>query len=396
MANKNTGSKKSASTKKTTTKKVDNAVNKTTKTTPKQETVKVKPETKVEVKQEVTIKKNVNKENNITAFIKENSRNLILGVICVLLIANIIMIVLGHQVKLENGKEVIASIDGKKYTAEDLFDKLKGKYGSDSLIALIDEYISSKELSNDDITKARKSAQEYVDNIKKQYESAGYKWEDILKQYDYTSEEALINEYLVTTKAEAVAKKYIEKDLTDEEIKKYYDENIYGNYTVKHILIKPETTETMTAEEKTAAEETAKNKAQEVINKYAAGESWATLVSTYSNDEGSKDEEGLIENFTKGDVVDEFFKASIALSDGKYTTEPVKSEYGYHVILKVSSTEKPSLKDSKNNIKTALVDKKLNDDTKLYNSTWVNIRKKYKLEINDTTVKNSYEKTISE
>ena len=152
----------------------------------------------------------------------------------------------------------------------------------------------------------------------------------------------------------------------------------------------------MTDEEKTAAEEAAKVKAQEVITKYAAGEDWKTLVNDYSEDEGSKESEGLVENFTKGDVDDEFFKASIALKDGEYTSEPVKSSFGYHVILKVSETAKKSLADSKNDIIDALVNEKLNNDSKLYNSTWAKIRKDYKLDIKDTQVKSEYEKSINE
>lgn len=357
--------------------------------TKKVETPVVKETTKVETK------KKANK-NSFVSLIKNNSRNIILGLICILLIFNIVLIVLGHKVKLENGKEVIASIDGKNYTAEQLFDNLKQRYGKDALLTLIDDEISSKELSNDDLTKAKKEAQEYIDEIKKQYESAGYNWSDVLKQYGYANEEALLNEYLVTVKAQIVVKNYLGKKLTDDEIKKYYEENIFGTYTVKHILITPDTTDEMSEEDKSAAEESAKATAQEVINRYANGEDWATLVSTYSEDDGSKDSEGLIENFTKGDMVDEFFNASVALKDNEYTKEPVKSTYGYHVILKVSSTERPSLKDSKEKVISALIDKKLNEDANLYSNTWVKLRKDYKLSINDTDIKSEYEKAISE
>ena len=45
----------------------------------------------------------------------------------------------GTKVKLKDGKEVIASITDKEITAEELFDTLKEKYGSDALIKIIDE-----------------------------------------------------------------------------------------------------------------------------------------------------------------------------------------------------------------------------------------------------------------
>lgn len=417
MAENKKVSKKSTSTKSTTkktvaktatkkvpekkeVKKVETPIKKEVKTTKK--TVKKVETPKKEVK---TVQEPVKKVETVVAkketktfsnFVKKNVTNIILGLVCILLIANIILVVLGHKVKLANGEEILASVEGKEYTAEQLFDSLKNKYGKDTLINLIDEFISSKELTEEDLTNAKKDAQGYIDGIKTQYESAGYKWEDVLTQYGYDSEDALLNEYLVSVKSEYVVKNYIGKNLTDDEIKKYYDENIYGTYTVKHILIKPDTTDDMSDEEKTAKEEEAKATAQEVISKYAAGENWASLVTTYSEDDGSKDSEGLIENFTKGDVVDEFFNAAIALKDNEYTIEPVKSNYGYHVILKVSSTDKESLEKSKDKVVSALIDEKLNSDSNLYSNTWVKIRNDYKLSINDTNIKSSYEKSISE
>ena len=396
MAESKKTTKKGTSTKSTTKKTVAKSA---TKKAPVKEVKTVKEEITKPVEKEVKPvekKIEVKKEVKSSNFVKDNSKNLLLGLICILLVINIVLIVLGHKVKLSNGNEVIASIKDKEYTAEQLFDTLKDKYGKDALVTLIDEYISDKELSDDDKADAKTEAKKYIDSIKSQYESAGYTWDDVLKQYGYANEDALVNEYLVSVKQQKVVTNYLEKQLTDDEIKKYYDENIYGTYTVKHILVKPATTDEMTDEEKTAAEEAAKAKAQEVITKYAAGEDWKTLVNDYSEDEGSKESEGLVENFTKGDVDDEFFKASVALKDGEYTSEPVKSSFGYHVILKVSETAKKSLDDSKNDIIDALVNEKLNNDSKLYNSTWAKIRNDYKLTIKDTQVKSEYEKSINE
>lgn len=397
MAENKKTTKKSTTTK-TTSKKT--AAKKTTKKAPVKKEIKTVKEVKkvetpvVETKKEV--KNEVKKENNFVTCVKNNSRNIILGLICILLIINIVLVVMGHKVKLSNGNEVIASIDGKDYTAEQLFETLKERYGKDVLISLIDEHISDKELDEKDLKEAKKEAKEYIESIKSQYESSGYKWEEVLTQYGYENEDTLLNEYLVSVKQQFVVSKEIEKDLTEEDIKKYYDENIYGTYTVKHILVKPATTDEMSDEEKAAAEEAAKNKAQEAINKYAEGTDWATLVNEYSEDEASKESEGLIENFTKGDVVDSFFNASIALKDNEYTNEPVKSDYGYHVILKVSSTEKESLEDSKDDIVSALVNEKLSSDQNLYRDIWVKVRNNYKLSIEDTVIKSSYEKSINE
>ena len=150
----------------------------------------------------------------------------------------------------------------------------------------------------------------------------------------------------------------------------------------------------MSDEQIEEAEKKALETAKKVIKKLDDGEKWADLVKEYSDDTGSVKNEGLIENFTKGDMVDEFFEASIKLEDGKYTKEPIESTYGYHIILKVSNTKKPSLKDSKSKILKEIAGNKLSNDEKLYDNTWKEIRESYNLKINDTEVEKAYKKSL--
>ncbi len=296
------------------------------------------------------------------------------------------------SVKLKNGEEIIASVKGKNISADELFEEYKEKYGSAIVTNMIDEYIVTKEFDDD------KAAKEYAKvqfaNMKAQYEAMGSDWEDVLNQYGYT-EETLTNEYITDYKKKEVAKKYIKKDITDKEIEEYYDKEIYGKYTVKHILIAPDVKSNASSEDKEEAKEKALKEAKEVIKKLDNGEKWKDLVKKYSDDKGSVKDEGLIKDFTKGDVVDEFFDATLELKNGKYTKEPVESTYGYHIILKVSNTKKPSLKDSKKIILDKISNNKLSNDDKLYTNTWIKIRKDYKISIKDSKLKNAYNKSIS-
>ena len=191
MAENKKTTKKSTTTK-TTSKKT--AAKKTTKKAPVKKEVKTVKEVKKVETPVVETKPEVKKENSFMAFIKNNSRNIILGLICILLVINIVLVVMGHKVKLSDGNEVIASIDGKDYTAEQLFETLKERYGKDVLISLIDEHISEKELDKNDLKEAKEEAKEYIDSIKSQYESAGYKWADVLTNYGYASEDDLLDE----------------------------------------------------------------------------------------------------------------------------------------------------------------------------------------------------------
>lgn len=404
-----TTKKTTSSTKKTTIKKTGTA--KTTK--PVTKNVKAEEKTKTTVKKveqpkaemkkvEATVKKETKKietpkkevKNTQKAFNVKDNLNVIGGAIIILLLAiNIILIINGHKVKLSDGKEIIASVDGKDFVADDLFDELKEQYGSNNLLNMVDKYIISKEVKDD--SDAKTKAKENLESIRSQYESAGYEWETVLTQYGYSNEDELLNELTTSIQKENVAKQYLKDNLTDAEINEYYENQVYGTYTVKHILIKPATTDSMTDEEKSAAEDAAKAKAQEVIDKLNNGEDFTSLVKEYSEDTGSVDNEGLVENFTKGDVDDAFFTETNNLKNGEYSKEPVKSSYGYHVILRVSSTDKKALKDIKDEVMEKIVENKLSDDSTLYTKTWVDIRKKYNFTINDTTLKNAYEKTIN-
>lgn len=401
---KNTKKSSAKNNKKTTTKKTSSSqVSKTTKKpktavkTEKTKNVNSKPVVKKEVKEEVIKEVEISKNEEIKKatfvdIIKENVTIIILCILCLLLIINIILVVNGHKVKISDGKEIVASINDKNITAEDLFEEMKEKYGTGVLVNIIDDEIISKEISNTE--EFEKKAKEQVSSIREQCESMEYNWNEVLTNYGYKNEQVLVDEIKNSLMKEEVVINYLSKNLSDEDIKKYYDEKIFDSFSAKHILITPKTNDNMSAEEKSAAEETAKNKAIEVINKLNSGENWSDLVKNYSQDTGSKENDGLVENFTKGDVVDEFYDATKNLNDGAYTNEPVKSKYGYHIILRVSKTEKEALDSMKDELISKIVDSKLNEDSKLYTTTWDEIRKKYNLEINDTVIKNNYEKTI--
>ena len=71
-----------------------------------------------------------------------------------------------------------------------------------------------------------------------------------MKQAGYETEDQLLDEIILQYKKDKVVEKYAEEQITDEEVENYYNENIFGEITAKHILIKPETTSTMSDEEK--------------------------------------------------------------------------------------------------------------------------------------------------
>ncbi len=89
-------------------------------------------------------------------------------------------------------------------------------------------------------------------------------------------------------------------------------------------------------------------KAIETIKKLEGGADFAALAKELSDDPGSKDKGGLYEKVTAGQFDPAFEAAALALEPGQYTTTPVKSEFGYHIIKLVKKGE---AKDASGQIK---------------------------------------------
>lgn len=331
----------------------------------------------------------------LSNFIKEKKEFTVACVIIVILIGVTIYLALCKQVpKLKDGSEVIASIKGYEITADDLYKQLKEDNGTNALMTLIDTYIADKEVEFTD------ADNEYVDNIIEYYKQYadyyGVSFEDFLKQYvgiaDVTTEDEFREYVKADYKKSLAVVKYVGEQLTDEEIQNYYDENYSEKITAKHILI--EVSDDVTEEEALA---TAKDLIKQLNDVKDDADKLNELFKdlAYNNsDDSTYATEGLIEDFSKKDVVPEFWEAAYNLKDGEFTAEPVKTEYGYHIILKVSSSSQEKLKDIKDDVVKALAESKLSADQTLQFTAWDELRNKYKLKINDSDIKESYKKQL--
>lgn len=298
----------------------------------------------------------------------------------------------GKSAKLKNGEEVIATLDGKTITANDLYQELKKQGGETVLVNMIDAFIVDKEIKDD--SDATEYAKNYLSQLKTYYEKQGQDFSSVISNYGFANEKALLNSLITDYKKQKVVEKYIAKELTDDEINAYYEKEIFGAQTVRHILIKPETKKDMTDEETTEAEAKALKEAKGIIKKLDNGKKFEELAKKYSDDEGTKEDGGLFADFTKEGVDSNFWEASYKLKDGKYTSEPVKSAYGYHIILKVSSSDKPKLEEVMDDIKDDLVQNKISNEEDIQTKTWIKIRESYSLKINDSDINKTYKNSI--
>lgn len=299
----------------------------------------------------------------------------------------------GKVPKLKNGDEAVVTMKDGDISVEKLYSEMKEKYALDMLITKIDTAILNNVYKTDDEEKNYIDKQ--LETIKYYYETyykSQYKsFQEYLTQNGVESEDELKENIRLTYKRNKAVKDYVKSIITDKEIEKYYDEEIFGDISASHILIKPEYDDNASDEEKKEAEKKALKEAKEVVAKLKKGEDFAELAKEYSDDSSNSKSGGKLADFNHGQMVEAFEDATKELKVGSYTTTPVKTEFGYHIILKTAQKDKPALKEVKDDIISDLTDEKLKDDSTLEVTALVELRKKHKVEIQDKDIKKLYE-----
>ena len=297
----------------------------------------------------------------------------------------------GKEVTLKNGEKPVVTYKKGEITSDELYKELKERYGISALIELLDHELFDKAYKTDDEETEYVNSQ--VSQMKSQYNNDQEQFENAIKSYlGLESETELRSLLSLEYKRDKAIKDTIKAGIKDDEINAYYNDTVIGDITAKHILIKPEVTDDMTADEKEEAEKKALETAKEVIKKLDKGEKFEDLVTEYSDDAATVENEGELDPFNHDSGMDEnFLKAAIGLEKGKYTKEPVKSTYGYHIILKVKQAKKPELKKIKDTIIETLVEDKINNDaTERYNAL-MKAREDKGLKFEDDELKKDYD-----
>ncbi len=77
------------------------------------------------------------------------------------------------------------------------------------------------------------------------------------------------------------------------------------------------------------------SQALEILERIKAGEKFGKLAKELSNDSGSAKRDGNLGYFSRGKMVKEFENTAFKLEVGQIS-EPVKTQYGYHIIKRLS------------------------------------------------------------
>jgi peptidyl-prolyl cis-trans isomerase C len=132
---------------------------------------------------------------------------------------------------------------------------------------------------------------------------------DVKTQMDIQAQTVLVNA--------AVADWLKANPVTDAELRKEYDaiKTQWGEkeYKVRHILVEKE------------------DEAKEIIVELQKGTKFESLA-TRSKDPGSKDKGGDLDWNAAGNFVKPFSDAMVKLPKGKFTAQPVQTQFGWHVI----------------------------------------------------------------
>ncbi|GKU84685.1 peptidylprolyl isomerase [Niallia sp. NCCP-28] len=285
----------------------------------------------------------------------KKNKKILFSILGAVLIALIVVAVV-----LVQKNNTAATVDGEKISKSELNKALNTQYGSTILDSLIADKIVDLEADKENIKVTDKEKKAEMDKLIESY--GGEETFNSALETNNASK-ADIEEQMVRY---LKIKKLLEPSIkiTDDEIQAYFKEN-KANYDqaeqveASHILVEDEKT------------------AKEVKKKLDEGGDFAKLAKEYSTDTATKENGGELGYFASGQMAEEFEKAAFSMKADEIS-DPVKTDYGYHIIKVTGHKDAKAakLEDHKAEIKEALLESKLQTEY----STWLTEKKeKYKI-----------------
>lgn len=314
-------------------------------------------------------------------------KKIILSLACILLLSGC------NNVKLTNGENAVVTFTEGGISSDELYNSLKKLYGAEKIMDLIDSKLLNEkyETSSDEksyISQNVKSAKEEAKNMNASFELYLY-------YYYGVSSESEFEDYLsLTYKRSLWANEYAIETVSEKQIDEYYEDEVVGDIEASHILITIDSDENATEEEKKEAEQKAYDKAKDIIAKLKNGEDFSKLAKENSKDTATSSKGGSLGKINTGDYADEVFEALKKLKNGSYSTSPIKSTYGYHIVYKTSQDEKPKLDDELTLEIKNIIGKEIANETGFSIKALKALREKNEMKFVDTELEKEYEKLM--
>jgi len=250
--------------------------------------------------------------------------------------------------KAQQPKDVVATVDGKVITLQDINEKIE------KLPAYYQGMFENrkKELLDDMILEMVLYGEAKNRGIDKDVEIA-----DLLKE----AHKRILVSKLIKDEVED------KSEITEEEVKKYYDSNkdkfnAPEQWRASHILVDTE------------------DEAKAILEEIRNGASFEELAKTKSKDT-SASKGGDVGYFTKGQMVPEFEMAASGLEVGGIS-EPVKTQFGFHIVKLTDKKEPQSqeLSQVEEKVRMELLGKKRQE---LFSELTESLRAAASIEINE-------------
>ena len=119
-----------------------------------------------------------------------------------------------------------------------------------------------------------------------------------------------------------------------------------GEMRVAHIMIRPD--------EAKGGDEEAKAKIDALTAELAAGANFAELARQHSADQSSRTKGGELPMFGTGRMVEPFENAAFALDSDGALSEPVKTQYGWHIIKRLEYKAPPTFEEAERELEKKL------------------------------------------
>jgi len=248
--------------------------------------------------------------------------------------ANVVARVNGEKImRAELNKKVEEIKSGLKSQGFD-FEGEQGKeilerVEEEALNQLINETLLMQEAEKQGVIASDKKVQEQLRQIKEQFGEENFK--KLLEEQNL-SEGDLAEQLRLQISADALFNKMTGDIKVDkQEARTFFDENKrdFEQLKVAHILI------SVAPDASKEEEESAKQRAVDLISKLKEGADFSSLAKAHSQDPQSAKNGGVMDMyFTRRDpfLMEEFIRGAFELGPGEFSKEPVRTAYGYHII----------------------------------------------------------------
>ncbi len=231
--------------------------------------------------------------------------------------------------------EPVSVVDGEPLTRGAYKEFLHETFGAENVDLYVNTVLLEREAAHLGLSVTDDDVKEWVEQ----------RVEDMLANpmYKGLDPETIRERFRAHARMGAVIERIVRKRRgTEEGLRREYEALHGTRLKARHILYAVDLPPGVPEEERKAKDAEAKAKAEAACAKLAKGADFGELARQESDDPGSAEKGGDLQTFGRYDMVPEFADVAFALPEGKIS-EPVRSEFGYHIIqvTKIMAPSKP-------------------------------------------------------